>query len=74
MQTDYVVSKKGQVTLPAEMRELLGIEEGSRLHLVLRGSEIVFSSAKPMSAHYWLLNGDDLSDLEPEKEPDRTFE
>ena len=74
MQTQAVVSKKGQVTLPSAMRELLGIKAGSRIRFELRGSEIVIVTELPMSAYCGMLKGYDLGDIEPEKEPDRTFD
>lgn len=41
-----VVNKKGQVTIPSEMREKLGIEEGSILRIEMRDDEIVIRSEK----------------------------
>ncbi len=74
MQSDAIVSSKGQVTLPAAMRKKLGIGPGSRIHFELRGQELVIKPELPMSAYYGMLKGYDLGDIEPEKEPDRTFE
>lgn len=74
MQTDAIVSSKGQVTLPAAMRAKLGIGPGSRIQFVLRGKELVVKPELPMSAYYGMLKGYDLGDIEPVKEPDRTFE
>ena len=55
------------------MRKLLGIKAGSRIGFELRGGEIVIVTTQPMSAHCGMLRGYDLGDVEPEKEPDRTF-
>jgi AbrB family looped-hinge helix DNA binding protein len=74
MQADAVVSSKGQVTLPAAMRAKLGIKPGSHIQFELRGAELVIKPEVPMSAYYGMLKGYDLGDIEPEKEPDRTFE
>jgi AbrB family looped-hinge helix DNA binding protein len=74
MQSNAIVSSKGQVTLPAAMRAKLGIGPGSRIHFVLRGKELVVTPELPMSAYRGMLKGYDLGDIEPEKEPDRTFE
>ena len=69
-----IVSSKGQVTLPAAMRALLGITPGSRIQFEVRGKELVIKPELPMSAYYGMLKGYDLGDIELEKEPDRTFE
>jgi antitoxin PrlF len=74
MHAEAVVSSKGQVTLPVSMRKLLGIEPGSHIHFEVRGSELVIKPEPPMSAYRGILKGYDLGDIEPEKEPDRTFE
>ena len=41
------VSTKGQLVIPAEMREQLGIEPGTRLAVTLQGSRIIL---EPVSA------------------------
>ena len=74
MQTDAIVSSKGQVTLPAAMRAKLGIKPGSHIQFEVRGAELVIKPELPMSAYRGILKGYDLGDIEPEKEPDRTFE
>ena len=74
MQAEAVVSSKGQVTLPSAMRAKLGITPGSHIHFEVRGSELVIKPELPMSAYRGILKGYDLGDIEPEKEPDRTFE
>lgn len=74
MQADAIVSSKGQVTLPAAMRAEMGLTAGSRIHFVLKGKELTITPELPMSAYYGMLKGYDLGDIEPEKEPDRTFE
>ena len=74
MQTAAVVSSKGQVTLPAAMRALLGIAPGSHIQFEVRGKELVIKPELPMSAYYGMLKGYDLGDIEPEKEKDRDFE
>ncbi len=76
MQSEAVVSSKGQVTLPAAMRAKLGIGPGSHIHFELRGQELVIKPELPMSAYYGMLKGHKLdpADLEIPKEPDREFE
>ena len=71
---EAVVSSKGQVTLPAAMRNKLGIGPGSHIHFELRGNELVIKPELPMSAYRGILKGYDLGHIEPEKEPNRTFE
>lgn len=75
MQSEAVVSSKGQVTLPAAMRAKLGIGPGSHIHFELRGQELVIKPELPMSAYYGMLKGYKLdpADLEIPKEPDREF-
>jgi AbrB family looped-hinge helix DNA binding protein len=68
-----VVSSKGQVTLPAALRAALGIGPGSHIRFELRGRELVIRPELPITAYYGLLEGHDLGDTEPEKEPDREF-
>ena len=74
MQIQATVSRRGQVTLPSVMRDELGIEVGSRVRIEMRGAELVITPELPMSAYCGMLKGYDLGDIEPEKEPDRTFE
>lgn len=74
MHSDAIVSSKGQVTLPAAMRAKLGIKPGSHIQFEVRGSELVIKPELPMSAYRGILKGYELGDIEPEKEPDRTFE
>lgn len=73
MQSDAVVSSKGQVTLPAAMRNKLGITPGSRIQFEVRGNELVIKPELPMSAYYGMLKAYELGDIEPEKEPGRAF-
>lgn len=71
MHSEAVVSSKGQVTLPAAMRARLGIGPGSHIQFVLRGKELIIRPELPMSAYRGMLKGQDLGNMEPEKEPDR---
>ena len=74
MQAEAIVSSKGQVTLPIAMRTQLGIRAGSHIQFEVRGQELIIKPELPISAYYGMLKGYDLGDIEPEKEPDRTFE
>lgn len=75
MQSEAIVSSKGQVTLPAAMRAKLGIGAGSLIHFELRGKELIIKPELPMSAYRGMLKGYKLdpADLEIPKEPDREF-
>jgi AbrB family looped-hinge helix DNA binding protein len=74
MRVEAILSTKGQVTLPSKICAKLGIIPGSRVRIELRGNELVIIPELPMSAYCGMLKGYDLGDIEPEKEPDRTFE
>lgn len=37
------VTRKGQVTLPKEFRDILGVEEGDLLHAHIEDNSIIFS-------------------------------
>ncbi len=47
MQSQAVVSSKGQVTLPAAMRRMLGIVAGSHIHFELRDNELIIRQSLP---------------------------
>ena len=51
-----------------------GHATGNHIHFEVRGRELVIKPELPMSAYRGILKGYDLGDIEPEKEPDRTFE
>lgn len=74
MQAEAIVSSKGQVTLPIAMRNKLGISAGSHIQFEVRGRELIIKPELPISAYRGILKGYDLGNIEPEKEPDRTFE
>jgi AbrB family looped-hinge helix DNA binding protein len=74
MKTTAVVSSKGQVTVPAALRAKLGMHPGSHVRIELQGNELVIRPELPMSAYYGILKVYDLGDIEPGKEPDRTFD
>ncbi len=43
MAHDVVVTRRGQTTIPAEIRKKLGIEEGTRLSVDAEGERVVFT-------------------------------
>ena len=67
MQIQAIVSRRGQVTLPTEVRDELGIKVGSCVRIEVRGTELVITPELPMSAYCGILKGYDLGDIEPEK-------
>jgi AbrB family looped-hinge helix DNA binding protein len=46
MTENAVVDKRGQITIPQEIRKKFGIEEGSILDFEVRGDEIIVKSKK----------------------------
>ncbi len=45
MTQEVVVTRRGQATIPLEIREKLGIRQGTRLTVEAEGGKIVFSKA-----------------------------
>ena len=39
------VMSKGQITIPKEIRELLGLKEGSRVSFVVNGNQVVMENS-----------------------------
>ena len=66
-----VVSSKGQVTLPAKLREQLGILPGSSITFEAQGKQLVIKPNLPISAYYGILKGYNITDTEIPKEKDR---
>ena len=46
MTCDVVVTRKGQVTIPVELRRKFRIEEGSRVQIIEKNSEIVIKKCQ----------------------------
>ena len=72
MHSGAIVSSKNHATLPAAMRAKLGIKPGARIQFESHGTKRVITPELPVSACYgtfWVCH---LSDIEPQKEPDRT--
>ncbi|MHA1209221.1 MAG: AbrB/MazE/SpoVT family DNA-binding domain-containing protein [Candidatus Freyarchaeota archaeon] len=42
-----IVGPKGQVVIPKDVRDALGLREGSEVVVELRGDEVVIKRAKP---------------------------
>lgn len=40
-----MVTRRGQTTIPKEIRDALGIQEGSRLQVEVEGEKVVFTRA-----------------------------
>ena len=45
-----IISRKGQVTIPAEYRETLGLSQGDRMEVVLEGNIIRLARGKSVTA------------------------
>jgi len=43
MTKEVVVTRRGQTTIPTEIRRRLGIEEGSKLKVEVEGHKVVFT-------------------------------
>jgi AbrB family looped-hinge helix DNA binding protein len=67
MDTQVKVLQKGKITIPAEIREKLGIKEGSRITLTLAGGKLVMipegALPNPTQALSGLARG--LATIEP---------
>jgi AbrB family looped-hinge helix DNA binding protein len=46
METEVVVTRKGQITMPAKLRAKFKIEEGTRLEVVETDEDILFKPKK----------------------------
>ncbi len=46
METEVVVTRKGQITMPAKLRAKFKIEEGTRLEVVETDEDILFKPRK----------------------------
>lgn len=53
MKTNLVVSSRGQLTLPSEIRKKYGIDEGSVLVAEDRDGEIILKPAAVMEVEYY---------------------
>ncbi|HSQ48449.1 MAG TPA: AbrB/MazE/SpoVT family DNA-binding domain-containing protein [Candidatus Deferrimicrobiaceae bacterium] len=53
MESEVVVTKKGQTTIPARLRKKFKIEEGTRLEVIETGEGILFKPKKS----FWDLIG-----------------
>lgn len=40
-----VITRKGQITIPAEFRQILGLKEGDRVSVVLEGDQVRLTRA-----------------------------
>lgn len=43
MKNEVIVTRRGQTTIPSEIREKLGIEEGARLRVETDGERVIFT-------------------------------
>jgi AbrB family looped-hinge helix DNA binding protein len=69
------ISSKGQVVIPKQVREQLGLEEGTKLNLEVRGQEVVLSKTADWRDMQGMVTGTDLIQaLEEERELDKQLE
>jgi len=55
------VSKKGQIVIPKEIREKLGIKEGSNLRIQLEGKSIILEPFSDPPKEIFIKAGDDIT-------------
>jgi len=65
---EVVVSSKYQIVLPAEVRRLLGIKKGQRLHVILEEGSIRLIPSRPLSEMRGFLKGMDTNVERDEEE------
>ena len=49
MKKEVLVTRRGQTTIPIEIRRKLRINEGTRLRVQMSGNKVVFTKAKTIS-------------------------
>ena len=49
MKKEVLVTRRGQTTIPIEIRKKLRINEGTRLNVEMSGDKVVFTKAKTIS-------------------------
>ncbi len=54
---ETTVSSKGQVVLPAKIREQLGLAEGTKMVVKLKGGEVVMKPVERISSLKGILSG-----------------
>ena len=54
------VSSKGQIAIPKEVRDQLGITEGTRLDIQVDGAKLILSKSQDWRDLYGMLAGTDL--------------
>jgi AbrB family looped-hinge helix DNA binding protein len=65
------VTSKGQITLPIELRRLLGIETGTDMEFTVRGTTVLMKPKRPISASFGFLRHLQGIDTTIPKEADR---
>ncbi len=69
------ISSKGQIVIPKPVREQLGLKEGTRLNLEIRGQQIVLSKEGDWRDMQGMITGVDLIQaLEEERQLDKQLE
>jgi AbrB family looped-hinge helix DNA binding protein len=47
------LSSKGQIVLPSEIRQALGLQQGDRLNIALEGDHLVLTRLRPVPEQNW---------------------
>lgn len=68
------LSSKGQITLPVELRERLGLVAGSKIAFVQDEQGVHLEVEKPIRAYFGILKHLGNIDTTIPKEPDRDFD
>ena len=71
---EATVTSKGQITLPAALRERLGIEAGTKIKFIHDAKGTRLEAEKPISAYRGFLKHLGPVDTSIPKEPDRDFD
>jgi AbrB family looped-hinge helix DNA binding protein len=74
LELESTLSSKGQVTLPAQLRALLGLTTGSKIHFIHDGETTTMRVDKPVRAYFGILKHLGNIDTTIPKEKDRSFE
>ena len=55
---ESTITRKGQTTLPRQVRDALGVQAGSRVRYVIAGAEVRILPVRPVSRLFGVLSND----------------